>query len=254
VALRNPLSGDEPVLRTSLVPSMLRALVWNLNRGIRDLKLYEIGKVYPRKGEYRQLVLAMTGAVWPRNVHNRGLEAGFFGLKGDVETLLAGFGNGRPDANLPGYYHPGRSVRLGDRAVLGELRENVAQEFRIRQKVYLAEIQVERLYETGLRIVAVTPIPKYPRVRRDFSLLLDRAIRFSEVASAVRSAGVPELVSVLPFDRLERGSFPESCYSLAIGIEYQPPDRTLTDAEVEEYDRRVLARLEAIGARLRSGS
>jgi phenylalanyl-tRNA synthetase beta chain len=255
VALRNPLSEDEPILRTSLVGSMLGTLRWNLNRGIRDLKLYEIAKVYPTRGEYRQLVLAQTGALWGRNVHNAGVESGFYTLKGDVERLIGRFqvASGARDADIPGYYHPGRSVRLGDLALLGELGEDLTRRFRIRQRVYLAEIRIEPLYAALAGDVAVKPIPKYPRIRRDFSLLVESEVRFFDVATAVRSAGIPELISVLPFDRLDEGTFPRSCYSLAIALEYQSPDRTLTDAEVEEFDQRVLARLQAIGVRMRTG-
>jgi len=253
VVLRNPLSEDEPVLRTSLVPGLLGSLRWNLNRGIRDLRLYEIGKVYPARGEYRQLVLGMTGACWPRGVHNPELEGSFYALKGDVEELLGPFGARAEDGEteLPGYYHPGRTMRFGPTAVFGELDRSVSEEFRIRQKVYVAEIRIEELYRAGLRSIAAAPVPKYPRVRRDFSLLVERRVRFRDVVAAVRAAGVPELAGIEPFDRLDRGPFPESCYSLAVALEYQSPERTLTDAEVDEFDRRILTELAAIGARLR---
>lgn len=254
VTLRNPLTEDQPVLRTSLLPSMLRALRWNLNRDLPHLRFYELGKVYPSEGEHWQLVMAMTGMLWPRNVHKVELASNFYAIKGDVEALVSQFasGGGEPADPIPDYYAPGRSVRVGRYAVVGELDPRVARDFRIRQDVYLAEIQIEELHLAGLRTVAVTPIPKYPRVRRDFSLLVERKVRFSNVEAAVNAAGIDELVAIVPFDRLESGPFPESCYSLAIGVEYQSPERTLTDEEIEEYDRRVLSRLEAIGARLRS--
>ena len=125
--------------------------------------------------------------------------------------------------------------------------------FKLRQKVYIAEIEIEKLYEAGLRNVAAAPIPKYPAIRRDLSLLLDRKVRYSDVVGAVRAADIPELVEVEPFDRLDKGPFPESCYSLAVAIVYQSSERTLTDAEVQDFDRKVLDRLEQIGAKLRSG-
>jgi len=256
LVLGNPLSEDEPILRTSMIPSLLRAIRWNLNRGIRDLRLYEIGKVYPARGESRHLVLAMTGNLRPPSVHGPALEGDFFALKGDIETLLELFGPAGQDSDVrvPDYYHPGRSLSPEDGVVFGELQAGVTQEFKIRQRVCLAEIRIEPLYRRHLRAVAVNPIPKYPRIRRDFSLLIDREVRFSDVRSAVLSSGIAELMTVVPFDRLSEGPFPKSCYSLAIAVEYQAPDRTLTDAEVDEYDRRVLARLEIIGAKLRSES
>lgn len=253
VVLRNPLSEEEPILRTSLIGSMLLTLRWNLNRGIRDLKLYELGKVYPAQGEHRRLILALTGAVRPQSVHSPMIEAGFFHLKGDVESLLGSFGLAfdADTSEIPDYYHPGRAVRVGDVGILGELAEQVRERFRIRQRVYIAEIEIEALYEGPGRTIAVLPIPKYPRIRRDFSLILDKKIRFSDVVRAIRSAGIQELVGIVPFDRLEEGPFPESSYGLAVALEYQSADRTLTDVEVEEYDQRVLSSLRSIGAKLR---
>ena len=235
------------------MPSILRTLKWNLNRGIRNLKLYEIGKVYPTRGEYKQLVLAMTGAVRPQSVHGGEVEGDFYTLKGDVEAVLSKFDTSLKahGHTLPDYYHAGRTMRLGDTAVFGELSENIAGEFRIQQKVYIAEVQIDELYKVGPRTVAVIPIPKYPRVRRDFSLILDQRIRFSDVVAAIRSAGVRELVGIVPFDRIDKGPFAESCYGLAVALEYQSSEGTLTDAEVDEYDSRVLSELETIGARLR---
>jgi phenylalanyl-tRNA synthetase beta chain len=253
-ALRNPLSGDDPVLRSTLVPGILRAVLWNLNRGVRDVRLYEIGKVYPTSGESTELVMAATGSIRPPSVHGPPLESGFFALKGDLESLLSQFGvDCAPGAEgLPAFLHPGRSLALGEVAVFGQLDPGVERDFRIRQSVCVALVKIERLWEAGLRTVAVRPVPKYPRIRRDFSLLIDRGVRFADIVSAIRKAGIAELVAVFPFDRLERGPFPESCYSLAITLEYQSVERTLTDSEVEEYDRLVLSRLDAVGVRLRS--
>lgn len=255
VRLRNPLSEEAPILRTSLVPSMLRSIQWNLNRGARDVLLYEIAKVYPKDGEHRKLAIAATGSARSRSVHNDSVESDFYTLKGDVETVLGNFSvdtSGSADG-IPSYYHPGRSLGIGDVAVLGELHGAGADLFKLRQKVYIAEIEIEKLYEAGLRNVAAAPIPKYPAIRRDLSLLLDRKVRYSDVVGAVRAADIPELVEVEPFDRLDKGPFPESCYSLAVAIVYQSSERTLTDAEVQDFDRKVLDRLEQIGAKLRSG-
>ena len=124
--------------------------------------------------------------------------------------------------------------------------------FKLRQKVYIAEITIEELFKAGLRNVAAAAIPKYPAIRHDLSLLLDRKIRYSDVLTAVRASRIPELVTVDPFDRLDTGSFPESCYSLAVGLVYQSAKRTLTDEEVQEFDRKILDQLEGIGVKLRS--
>ena len=254
VTVRNPLSEAAPILRTSLVPSMLRSLLRNLNRGVRNVLLYEIGKVYPTSGEYRQLLVAQTGAARPRSIHLAPIESDFYNLKGTVETLLSGFSvNTAGSTNdLPSYFHPGRSIRIGSVAKLGELGQSVCDLFKLRQKVYVAEIAIEALYTAGLRNVAAAAIPKYPAIRHDLSLLLDRKIRYSDVLTAIRATGISELVAVDPFDRFDTGPFPESCYSLAVGLQYQSSTRTLTDEEAQAFDRKILGQLEGIGVKLRS--
>ncbi len=253
VVIRNPLSDKAPILRTSLIPSMLRSVQWNLNRGSRDLGFYEIAKTYPKEGEHRRLILAATGLGESANVHRASADFDFYRLKGDVGALLCMFdvpAEGRVE-DIPPYMHPGRSMRVGSVALLGELHADILKRFKLRQKVYIAVIAVEELYRAGLRDVAAREIPKYPAVRRDLALLVDRKLRYSEVVEAIQAAEIAELIDVYPFDRLEEGPFPASCYSLAIGLTYRAGDRTLKDEEVRGFDRKILAELKRLGVGLR---
>ena len=95
-------------------------------------------------------------------------------------------------------------------------------------------------------------VPKLPSIRRDLSLLVEKGTRYAQVEQAVISLGIPELKRVEPFDRLESGSFPAAKYALAISLTYQSPERTLTDEEVERYDKQILESLkQRLGAELR---
>lgn len=253
LVIRNPLSDEAPILRTSLVPSMLRAVQWNLNRGARDLQFYEIAKAYPKQGEYRRLILTATGLGESPNVRRASADLDFYRLKGDVEAVLAMFdvdASGRVE-DTPTHLHPGRCMRIGSVALLGELHADIARSFKMKQKVYVAEIAIEELYRAGLRDVAAQGIPKYPAVRRDLSLLVDRKLPYADVVNAIQGARITELVHIEPFDRLEEGPFPPSCYSLAVGLVYQSGDRTLKDEEIQGFDRKVMAQLEQIGIQLR---
>jgi phenylalanyl-tRNA synthetase beta chain len=253
VTLINPMAEDESVLRTTLVPSILRTIQWNMNRGTRDLQLYEIGKTYAASGESRTLILSAVGALRTKSVQEAEREFDFYDLKGDVETILETF-DVPPAANtaqLPAYYHPGRAMRLGDAIVFGELHPDYADEYKLRHRVYLAEIGLDRLLEAGAGR-AIQAIPKFPSIRRDFSLLLNRGTRYADVEQAVTALNIPELVRVEPFDLLEKGPFPESKFALAISLMYQSPERTLTDDEVEGFDKRILDSLkQRLGAELR---
>jgi len=254
VRLLNPMAENEAVLRTSQIPGMLRTIQWNLyHHGIRDLQLYEIGKVYWQGGERRALILAATGALRKKNVHEGGREFSFFDLKGDVENLLEAFDLDLTlqSDSIPPYYHPGRTIRSADLITIGELHPDYADEYKFRHRVYLAEIDVEMLLSSRERR-AIRAIPKLPSIRRDFSLILDQSTPYADVERAVRSVSIPELVHIEPFDRMETGPFPESKYALAISLTYQSTSRTLTDDEVENFDKTVLNSLkQRLGAELR---
>ena len=253
VCLRNPMAENEAILRTSQLPSMLRTIQWNLFRGVRDLQLYELGKIYMKGGERRGLILASTGALRNKSVQEPDREFTFFDLKGDVEEILGMFNIGLSSNNAPtpAYFHPGRSVSGGSLATFGELHPDFADEYKFRRRVYIAEIDVDMLFKTKNRR-AIDPIPKFPSVRRDFSLILDKSTRYADVERAVRDAGIAELAGIEPFDRLEVGPFAESKYALAISLQYQSRERTLTDDEVERFDQAILNSLkQRLGAELR---
>jgi phenylalanyl-tRNA synthetase beta chain len=221
---------------------------------VRDLQLYEIGKVYSSKGERRSLVLAATGPLRVKTVHDLSRDFNFFDLKGDVEDLSGEFNLEEElhDGNLlPDYYHPGRAVRIGDLAVLGQLHPDLASEYKFKQPVYLAEIDAELLLG-GRETRPIQSIPKFPSIRRDLSLLLPKNVRYADVENAVRNAHIPELIRVEPFDRLESGAFPDTKYALAISLTYQAAGRTLTDVEGDAFDKAILNSLiQRVGAELR---
>ena len=255
VAIRNPLSEQTPVLRTSMVPTMLQSLLWNLNRGNSNSQLYEIGKVYPTQGEKYQLVLGGTGALQQKTVHQNQLDIDFFSMKGDIETVLEHFDVDRTvnKTNLPAYYHPGRSIRFGETAILGELHPDQTNAFKLRQKIYLAEIQLDKLYELDRTEIAAKVIPKYPSIRRDLSLVFSQETDYAAVLRVIETENISELIEIEPFDRLLEGPFPEDCYSLTLKLVYQASDRTLTDDEVHVFDQRIIHRLKSeLGAKLRS--
>ena len=253
VQLLNPMAEDEAILRTSQVPSMLRTIEWNLNRGIRHMQLYELGKIYRYGGENRSLILAATGVLRPKTVHEPECEFDFFDLKSDVEAILERFNIQLKSSgnSVPAYYHPGRSFRKGDCAIFGELHPDYAEEYKFRHRVYIAEIDVEMLLTSNDRRI-IEAIPKFPSIRRDFSLLLSKSTRYVDVEHAVRSVEIPELVRIEPFDRLETGPFADSKYALAISVTYQSSERTLTDHEVDNFDKAILNSLrQRLGAELR---
>ncbi|MBI4472950.1 MAG: phenylalanine--tRNA ligase subunit beta [Acidobacteria bacterium] len=240
--LLNPMAEDEAILRTSLLPSILRTIQWNMNRGVRDLQLYELGKVYMKDSENRALILAATGLLRQKSVHEAARDFNFYDLKGDIEDVLREFNLELPatkDAAAP-YYHPGRAVRWGDLVTFGELHPEITGLFKLKQRIYIAELDVDTILRSKGHPV-IEGVPRYPSIRHDLSLLVNKGITYEQVRAAIPQ--IHELIDVEPFDRLETGPFPESKYSLAISLTYQSSERTLTDAEVLEMDSAVLSAL-----------
>jgi phenylalanyl-tRNA synthetase beta chain len=256
VKFQNPMTEDATVLRTSLVPGMLQSLLWNLNRGSHDLQFFELSKVYSKTGENRALILAACGALHPHSVHEASRDFGFFDLKGDVEAILENFGAPPEMTELtsekaPSYYHPGRSARFGELAIFGEIHPEHLEALKIRKRVVVAEIDVDRIL-SFTSTHSVKAVPRFPAIRRDFSFLLGKGTQYAAVRQMIASAGIPELTRIEPFDRMETGQFADTQFSMSVSVIYQSTERTLTDTEVEGFDRRIIEVMaQRLGAQLR---
>ena len=194
--LANPLSDEASVMRTSLVPSMLNMLAYNLNRGNDNVRLFESGNVFEAGAkstplEMKRISIGATGNVNAEVVRGLAPAAAarpltFFDLKGDIETLLAPFNQWTLyyDSKTADYYHPGRSARAildgATVAQFGQIHPEVAAARKLRQDVFIAEIYLDRLYQHDLRQVRYEALPRFPAVERDFSFVFDDAYRVRE--------------------------------------------------------------------------
>ncbi len=265
VRIANPLSAEAGVLRTSAMPGLLAAVEWNLNRAVAGLKLFEIGNLFFAKDdgagfeEPPVLALAMTGPLGALSPHGPVSHADFYQLKGDVETVLELFDHSRlyfDPSSGAAYYHPGRSARAvmdGETvARFGELDARVAAEYGFRQPVLAAEFLLDRLYRRGLGKASYQPVPRFPAVERDFSLLLPEGTLFERVDAAIRDLHLPELAEIFPVEIFRGGPVPAGRYSLLLRVRFQSRERTLSDAEVNRSAEVLVAALEKqVGATLR---
>lgn len=262
VALANPLSADASALRSTTVPSMVRALKWNLDRARDDLRLFEIGKTYtPSDGELpreeRVLTVGLTGHRRPNSVHDDAAPADFFDLKGDVETLFEAFELPARKFEAEGCncYEPSRAGRFlagaETLAHFGRLAAALEREYKLRQPIYLAEVDLDRLLASPLRARTFKPFSKFPAVERDFSLVVPEGVSYARLEGAVLGAGLAELQDVRPVDRFTGRALEPGTYSLLLRVTFQSPDRTLTSEEADEFGQRLLRALEPLGIRLR---
>ncbi len=270
VTLVNPIVTDRVAMRHSLLGSVLEILA--ANSRLRDrLALFEIGAVYllgehetGLPDEHRRVVVALTGPRHPLAWQgaDRGL-MDFFDLKGVVEALvgglhLAGVTYAPPEAEAqhPSFM-PGRTARLlleGQHAGwLGELHPIVRAQYDLpAQPVLAADLDLELLLARVNTRHPVTPVPAFPPVKEDLAVIVDEAVPAARVQSVIEGAGGKLLAGLTLFDVYRGAQVGAGKKSLAYGLTYQAPDRTLTDAEVAKARTRIVRRLaEELGATLR---
>ena len=262
IDLENPISEEASVMRTSMVPSMLDMLAYNLNRGTENVRLFEAGKLFEAVGEKARerkcIAMGATGSVDTGVV--RGLAAGaaarplsFFDLKGDVERLLAPFEHWTLyyDAQTSDYYHPGRSARAVMDSVtvaqFGQIRPDVAAARKIKPDVFVAEIYLDQLYQHDLQSVRYEALPRFPAVERDFSFVFSDSVEFAKIRSAVDGLEIVELQSFIPIEIYRGEKAGAGKYSILMRARLQSRERTLRDDEIASWAAQITEALEALG-------
>jgi len=268
VPLANPLSEEAAVLRNSLVPGLLAAVQWNLNRGQQNVRLCEFGNIYLRESEgYREppmAALAAVGTVLEDSLGEDGRtrpspDFNFLDLKGDLQQLIEIFSEDEcqfvPDG-LPQYYRPDHSARVllngTTVARLGELSVIESEKWKFRGSLYLAELFLEVLYALPTRLRRAQPLSRYPAVERDFSVVLPDSVSFDAVQQVIAALSIPELVAMKPLEVFRAGSIEKGRYSLLLRITLQSGEATLTESELTDRSARIMQALEStLGARIR---
>jgi len=262
VALENPLSDEAPLLRNSLIPGMLNTLAWNFNRGAADLRLFEIGNVFEmardRVEQHKFLCVGGTGSVGPSGVEHKPRAMDFFDLKGNIEAVVELFAISSLHFDTPGrgYYHPGRSAKvvLNGKIVgeLGQLHPDVGAERKFKQEIWLAQLDLDRLFSVPQREPRYERLSRFQAVERDFSLLLDNSVTYERLRTAIERLEIPELRSIEPRELFRGGAVPEGKYSLLLRLTFQSAERTFVDEEIATWSKQVIAAVEALGGSLRS--
>jgi phenylalanyl-tRNA synthetase beta chain len=262
--LANPLSEEAGVLRSTGVVTMAAALEWNLNHSQRNVRLFEIGHHYRLNGsqsvETRVLTIGATGLAREKGLHDSAREYAFADLKGDLDNLGSLAGGLRWEESTAAWLNPARRAGLFLKSealgVAGQVSRRVAERLKLRQDIFLAEINLGPFYCSFYGVKnsrRYQPIPRFPAVERDFSLLLSEGIKFSEVAKSISSLGIPEIISIEAADLFRGKNIPVGKYSLLIKVTLQSREATLTDAQIGDISARIVSALEKdLGAQLRT--
>ena len=283
--LSNPLSEEASVLRSNGLVTMAAALEWNLNHGQRNVRLFEIGRSYRIEGsasvETPILTIGATGEAREKGIYENSREYEFADLKGDLDSIGALAGGFEWKEGGATWAHAARrgtvhlntiissearnlssigapattpnSVSLG---VAGQLARRVAEKFKLRQEIFLAEIELETLYaqiRAAKDARRYEPLPRFPAVERDFSLLLADGTAFSDVVKTIRLLNIGEITSIDAADLFRGKNVPAGKYSLLVRVTFQSREATLTDAQISDFSAKIISALEKnLGAQLRA--
>lgn len=252
--ISNPLGEDTSVMRTTMVPSMLETVARNCSRGNVTGKIYEDGTVYIPNGDGE-----LPNEEKRFSIATFGEEADFFELKGIVETLLYDVGvsdikfTAKKDSPV---YHPGRCATITKDekiiGVIGQIHPLTASNWDIDVPVFVADLDQELIRSLRVRIVDYKKLPKYPAITRDLALVCDESTPAGELLDVIKNAGGNIVESVNLFDVYRGKGVEEGKKSMAYSIVLRSNDHTLMDSEAEDAVTKILRKLEAAGAKLRS--
>ena len=254
IKIKNPLGEDYSVMRTTTIHSMMESLGRNYSRNNAYARLFEIGKVYiPNEDE--------TVIPTENNILTIGMygNCDYLDLKGVVENALEKLGLSKVkftrESDNPSY-HPGKTAALmrGNKkvGVLGEVHPDVSENYGVDENCYLAELNLDLLFEYAKTDKKYKALPKFPAVTRDIALLVDDEILVQEIEDTIRRAGGNLVEKVELFDIYKGAQIPEGKKSIAYAIAYRDEKKTLTDNDVNKVHDKILRSLEhKLGATLR---
>lgn len=251
--LANPISADMAAMRASLWPGLVKALQYNLNRQQSRVRLFEAGLRFvgqlPGLEQDAMLAGVVTGSREPEGWANTSETVDFFDVKADVEALLAFAGNAGVYRFVPGEHpalHPGQTARVERDGQLvglvGSLHPELASTLGIDQPVYLFELKLAEIAEG--RMPSFAELSRFPEVRRDLAVLVGREVMAQDILDCIRVVAGANLTDLKLFDVYQGKGIDPLSKSVAVGLTWQHPSRTLNDDEVNETMQKILTSLE----------
>ena len=258
IILSNPISNDLSVMRTSLLPSLVKAVSYNLNRQQSRVRLFEIGQVFIKGGDVtrqesilqeQKIAMVITGNRFPESWNSSHEKADFYDLKGDIEALLAAGKNSIKccfsKAEHPAM-HPGQCAAIYSKEEcighIGEIHPYLAKKIGVPTEVYLAELKLNDLLNGT--VTKFKSISKFPEVRRDIAIAIKDSVSAESLCQAIRKECGNILRDVRVFDVYVGKNIDNGCKSIALCLTLQHDSRTLKDIDVNCLVDRVVHMLE----------
>ncbi|HLL69790.1 MAG TPA: phenylalanine--tRNA ligase subunit beta [Pyrinomonadaceae bacterium] len=265
VTLSNPIIEGASRMRPTLLSGLLESLRHNFNHGTRDVRLFEMGRVFAANAEAggqpqetEGCALIATGLATEEGHAGAQRELDFYDLKGALEAATDAMNVASLEFAATSVKHlregQAAQISLEGRAVgtLGRLADDVAAAYKFKQPVYVAEVDLGALLDSAETGVRYAPLARFPSVMRDASLIVDRRVTFGEMQRAALELNIDEVRRVVLVYVYEGERVGEGQRSVTLRLEYRADDRTLRDEEVEELHKRIVNTLgEKFGAQLK---
>lgn len=250
IALANPISSDLAVMRTSLLPGLVKALQYNLNRQQERIRLFESGlRFYRENGEIQQEPM-LAGLIYGSRQRKGWVNDGdvdFYDLKGDVEELLAhSLGNqfSYSAASITAL-HPGQTAKIELEGELvgyiGALHPSIQKKLGLRKPAYLFELRLGAFDVS--KLPEYQEMSKFPETSRDIAVIVDESVTISQILSVVDAAAGEYLIDKVIFDVYRGKGIDPQRKSVALGLTWQHPSRTLNDDEINQWMEAVIKSL-----------
>jgi phenylalanyl-tRNA synthetase beta chain len=258
IHILNPLTDDQTVMRTSLVSGILSTMAYNMARQIKNLKLFEIGKVFLKTGsqslplEPELLIALWSGARDEASWHNREIPCDFYDIKGIAEGLLRGLKiEGTRFTKMPAgsceYTRPSYTAQIvaadSVLGLVGEIHPRVLDSFDLKQTAYIFEIELDKIAELMPQTRFSKPIPRFPAIYRDITIIIDRGIETQTVLETAAGLNEALVEHLYLFDVFEGEPIAAGKKSVSFRVTYRSADKTLEDQDVNELHKSITDKL-----------
>ena len=245
VKLLDPLSADKAVLRSSLIPSLLKVYEYNRDRNLKDITIFEIAKgFYKKEEEYNEdnkLCILMTGEYYHQLGKTNKID--FYILKGIVEELLHYLGYNNRYSFIAqkelSYLHPGQSATINlngkDVGVIGKIHPNI-----LKEDIYICEINLDTLLKNKVSKLKYKEISKFPKVEKDLAFITDKDMEAIELINAIKKSGGKLLKDIKVFDVYTGENIDKDKKSIAFNLVFEDNTKTLSDDEVMEVFNKII--------------
>lgn len=243
IKIINPLGNDLSIMRQSLIPSALEVISFNLNRQNKDIKLFEFGNIYGKRNEEfieaKHLSVSVVGSLFKPHWDLKNSPDLFFYVKGLLEDLFKALGYDQLDFKETSHPHFDIVFELINQnrtyGLFGLISKKLNEIYNIDDEIYIADLNLDYILKHSLsKSLVFKDIPKFPVMRRDFSLLLDTKISFEAIKSTSYKTERKILKSVELFDVFEGKKLPRGKKSYGIAFTFQDQNKTLTDKQVDK--------------------